>query len=255
MAVMQKIGVSCVMDIGPRSSQQDCLLAGADIFQEKRLVKTFDLIGPRVVLSVCDGLGGHAGGEAASRFACERLAARVPDCPAAPESLSFLLAEIQKEAQESSLDPDAGSTVAGMLVCDDRALIFNAGDSRVYKLSSAGITRLSHDHSFVQRMVDGSLLTKDEAFSHPFRNLVDLGVGPTFSSVWGKYTAHIHEEALKKDTWFLLCSDGLHDVLTESRIHEILMPDPLENSLELLAAAKAAKWKDNTSYIIARVDF
>jgi serine/threonine protein phosphatase PrpC len=244
-----KCTVFSAMLRGPRTRQEDCLLAGAELFQKDTLKQTKTLDTDFLVAGVCDGLGGHDQGESASRFVCEQLQARFRQDQFDPQNIGAVLAEIQVAAAER-LPENCGTTVAGLMVKNGRVIAFNAGDSRVYKITSSGMTYISHDHSLVQGLVDNALIQKDAAISHPLKNFVDFGIGPLFQDVWKDYAVHVFEDALSTDACYLICSDGVHDLMNEAEMHEILMPSPANNGQALLTALETKGLKDNTSFII-----
>jgi len=244
-----KCTVFSAMLRGPRNRQEDCLLSGTDLFQKDTLKQTKTLDTDFLAASVCDGLGGHDNGESASRFVCEQLQARFREGPFDPQNIRTVLAEIQAAAQ-GRLPENCGTTVAGLMIKNGRVIAFNAGDSRVYKITASGMTYVSHDHSLVQGLVDNALIQKDAANSHPLKNFVDFGIGPLFQDVWKDYAVHVFEDSLGADACYLICSDGVHDLMNEAEMHEILMPSPAENGQALIAALEKKGLRDNTSFII-----
>ena len=237
------------MSRGPRTRQEDCLLAGGDLFQTDDLKQTRSLNTDFLVVSVCDGLGGHDHGESASRYVCEQIQARIPGNPLEMGTIPELLAAIQADPARH-LPENCGTTVAGVMIQNERVFAFNAGDSRVYKITPAGMTCISHDHSLVQGMVDSALIQKDAATTHPLRNFVDFGIGPLFQNAWKDFAVYLFEEDLEPGAGYLICSDGVHDLVTEDQMHEILMPRPSEKGPDLLAALEQKGLRDNTSFVV-----
>jgi serine/threonine protein phosphatase PrpC len=244
-----KCTVFSAMLRGPRTRQEDCLLAMGDLIQSDNLKQTKTMDADFLLAVVCDGLGGHDNGESASRFVCQQLEGRLNRDNFDRQRIDPALCEIQAAAEEE-LTENSGTTVAGLMVKNGRAIAFNAGDSRVYKITSSGMTYVSHDHSLVQGLVDNGLIQKEDANSHPLRNFVDFGIGPLFQGVWKVYNIHTFEDAFATDEAYLICSDGVHDLMNEAEMHEILMPDPADNGPALLAALEKKGLKDNTSFII-----
>jgi len=212
--------------------------------------KSFD--SDHFLACVCDGLGGHAHGDAASRFVCEQISNRFLDAAPVPPIVQKMLAEIQQSA-EGLLPENSGTTVAGLMVAGPQGIVFNAGDSRVYRILSSGMTRLSHDHSLVQGLVDKSFIHQDTASVHPMKNIVEFGIGPLFAPDWNHLQVHIHEETLSSGDCYLICTDGLNDMMTDQELHRLLMPDPIENGKKLFATACEEKLTDNTSFVIIKI--
>ncbi|MFP4474042.1 MAG: PP2C family protein-serine/threonine phosphatase [Desulfatibacillaceae bacterium] len=240
----------CAMDVGARSNQEDCLLTGSGTHQGDSVADNGTLEGDRLVFAVCDGLGGHSGGETASLFVSRLIAEHLNDPGLPPPDVSRALSAIQKKSNHAGLPDDSGTTVAGILCADGNVTAYNAGDSRVYRLDSEGITRVSHDHSLVQRMVDSGNMAPEDAFHSPYKNVVDFGLGPGFADRWDSIEIHVRTEAARTDAWYLMCSDGVHDVLRDEEIHATLMPDPVKNGPILMEAISKRGFQDNTSYVV-----
>ena len=250
-----KATLFCSMDVGPRPNQQDAVLAAGRVYQENDVTASWEFAGHIITLEVCDGLGGHSAGEEASRYVCDKLAGAFSGGYPGPAEVDAAVAEIQASMKEGVVPFDSGTTVAALVTDGRRVMVVNAGDSRVYRVSEAGLVRVSHDHSFVQRLVDDKLLTEADAFSNPFRNLVDFGVGPIFADRWdARQPLYIFEEDCGPGATYLLCSDGVSDVLTDARMAEVLAADPLGRARELTAAIRAAGMKDNASIVMARME-
>ncbi|MDO9262557.1 MAG: protein phosphatase 2C domain-containing protein [Desulfosalsimonadaceae bacterium] len=240
------------MLIGPRNRQEDCIMDGAAVCQNDRLMSQKNIDADHLLACVCDGLGGHAHGDTASRFVCEQMNIRFSATPSGPPMVRKILAEIQQSAQ-SLLPENSGATIAGLMTAGHQVVVFNAGDSRVYRISPTGMTRLSHDHSLVQGLVDKSFIHQDTASVHPLKNIVEFGIGPLFALDWNHLLIHVHEETIADSACYLICSDGLSDILTDRELHRLLMPDPIENGKELFTAVQEKGLTDNTSFVILKI--
>lgn len=250
-----RASICCIMDVGPRPNQQDAVYSAGRVFQAEHIVMRDVFFGGLLALGVCDGLGGHAAGETASRFVCEKLEGAFVADALDPVSIGSAFGAIQADMLAGQVDPDCGTTVCALASDGKKVVVVNAGDSRVYRVGQDGLVRVSHDHSFVQRLVDDKLITDAEAFAHPFRNLVDFGLGPTFSDRWDiNQPLYFYEEKAEPGAVYMLCSDGVSDVLNEERLFEALAGDPLKNAESLLAQLKTVGMKDNASLILARIE-
>lgn len=247
-----KFTVFSAMLQGPRSKQEDCLTDGIDLYQSNQLKEKKIINTDFLLLGVCDGMGGHDQGETASRFVCEQIKQKFNPTMFSAEDVNTLLTEIQ-ETSSKHLPGNCGTTVAGMMVMDGQAIVFNAGDSRVYRISTSRMDYISHDHSLVQGLVDNLFIQQDTAPFHPLKNIIDFGIGPLFDDVWKNFNVHIIEESVSTDDWYLICSDGVNDVMNEAEMHELLMPSPIENGTSLLKALEQKGLKDNTSFIILQI--
>jgi serine/threonine protein phosphatase PrpC len=247
-----KYSVFSAMLLGPRTKQEDCILDGIDLYQADFLAQKKIIDTDFLLLGICDGMGGHDQGEAASHFVCEQIKATFDRNMFSAEKVETRLTEIQNSSA-AHLSGNCGTTVAGLMIMDDQAIGFNAGDSRIYKISPSGMDYISHDHSLVQGLVDKSFIQQDSAPFHPLKNVIDFGIGPIFNDVWKNFNIYIFEESITKDDCYLLCSDGVNDLMNETQMHKILMPSPVENGNILLEALQKKGLKDNASVIIVKM--
>jgi len=236
---------------GPRSKQEDCLLAGLDIFQSNELEKQTEIEAESLVLAVCDGLGGHQSGDLASHFVCKQLKAKYQANAFKFQSIPLILKNIQNASQHQ-LPANCGTTLAGVFADAQTVYAFNTGDSRVYQIEETTARYISHDHSVVQELIDNYLILQQTAKNHPYRNLVDFGIGPLFADSWQNHSVFVQETDCHPPATFLICSDGLSDPLTDDEIHQNLMPAPINNGTTLLANVSAKGLIDNTSFIIVQ---
>ena len=185
------------------------------------------LISP-VLLAVADGMGGHAGGEVASRIAINTLKALsevLDDTALDSESREDLLLNISfsidhELSEESSAHHELhgmGTTLTAIHINDGNIELLHIGDSRCYRWRDKKLTQLSHDHTVMQELLDQGRLTPEEVFDHPQRSLLtqvlmgDSGIDPILS---------VHD--IKGGDRFLLCSDGLSSVLSDYEITAII---------------------------------
>jgi serine/threonine protein phosphatase PrpC len=199
----------CFMDQGPRERQEDCILVGEKVFQRKHLRKKITHNDDKGVFAVCDGMGGHPGGKAASRFFCNRLRADLAQAPSLTRSETLIASLVGMQAASMSrLATGSATTLAGVAIDSRWAVIFNAGDSRVYRWRDRHLQCVSHDHSPVQEMLDHELISEEEAFVHPYRNLVSFGMGPAFTKTWREELLFFRREAMGDDIFFNLFGRG-----------------------------------------------
>jgi serine/threonine protein phosphatase PrpC len=241
------------MDIGPRKDQEDCLLIQKAVYQQKALDGQVADTSPSLLLVVCDGMGGHVEGETASRFVCEAFLKEPRRRLLTEKDMVAQLVEIQDQAL-AALPGNSGTTVAGIWLAHDRILGFNLGDSRIYRFAPDGLQYISHDHSLVQSLLDDGVITEKEAFSHPYKNVVSFGIGPAFADIWPRHAIHIFRDAPAAAATYLICSDGVNDILRDREIFEALAPAPVDNGALLMAAIKEKGLRDNTSFIIVEYE-
>jgi len=247
------VRIFSAMHKGPRDKQEDCLLVGADIFQADAFEKKSSFEAESAIFAACDGLGGHEAGDCASRFVCQQLKALHQANRFQAQTIPLMLKNIQ-DASRQQLPPNCGTTLAGLFVSRQRLYVFNAGDSRIYKIDENQAHYASHDHSVVQGLLDKYLILQETARRHPYKNLIEFGIGPLFVDAWEHHNVFVHTENFNPPLTFLLCSDGLSDQLTTEEIHRYLMPDPVKNGKALLSAVSEKGFIDNTSFIIIRFD-
>jgi len=247
-----KLEVRTVMDIGPRGGQEDAVLVGTRVYQQPNLDLQTEEEAAYVSLCVCDGMGGHAAGDICSRFVLDEFNRAFSHDTSSPEGIDVLLNMIQTDA-EGELPINSGTTIAGVVLTEAQAVVFNAGDSRVYLMRAGELRRCSHDHSYVQSLVDKGAVSEAEAFTHPYRNVVSFGVGSAFSELWGHTKVHYKVLDVKPDDTYILCSDGVTDLIEDPVMETVLGPSPITGVARLCVELKRKTLKDNTTFIIARV--
>jgi serine/threonine protein phosphatase PrpC len=210
-----------------------------------------------VLIAVADGMGGHAGGEVASKVAISTLAQILPilnNNDMDPESLEDLLLntilevddEIKLTAEANDRLSGMGTTLTAIALYRNKAYVLHNGDSRAYRFRGNELTQLTKDHSVVQELIDAGTITEAEAQVHPQRSvLTNVLMG------LGNITPLLIQYDVKAGDKFLLCSDGLTNVISNSELHEkITDPDALSNLISLTYERGAP---DNVTIIIAEV--
>ena len=216
------------------------------------------------LLALADGMGGYNAGEVASGMAT-----------------SFIKTELGRWLQEASANASDGDVRRAMDICVDNAnrAIFNAansnpqyagmgttlvvavfrdgrvllghvGDSRGYRLRGGRLTQVTHDHSLLQEQIDAGLITVEQASYSSNKNLVTRAVGVEDTVL---LETHMHE--VMPGDIYLLCSDGLSDMLDDESIGQVLQGHVSlpEAGTALIEAANDAGGKDNIAVILARV--
>jgi serine/threonine protein phosphatase PrpC len=244
-----------------RSANQDVLLAGSRLAAETNMdgVEALSLDEPRILCAVIDGMGGYAGGEMAARIVGECLLEErqaMLDAPPADmeeiilRALGAAAQRMDDLAWEDRSLGSMGATLAGMVLDGERALVFNSGDCRVYRLRNGVPEQLSRDHSEVQDLVDAGLLQREEMRFHPRKNIVtsavQAGIGPDVAPFFFNVFPVAEEDV------FFLCSDGVWEALSEKEIGECLAgTDGSSACEELRRRLLATECRDNVSFILA----
>jgi serine/threonine protein phosphatase PrpC len=212
------------------------------------------------LLAVADGMGGHAGGEVASKIAITTLAGMVPVLTAQDidtdsiedlllNSLHTIDGEIALVASDEIELRGMGTTLTALLIRDGRAALLHVGDSRCYRLRGNTFEQLTHDHTVLQELLDSGTISMSEAHDHPQRSMLTqvlMGEG-SVAPVLMVY------EVNPKDR-FLLCSDGLSSVLTEKEIKSLLKKSNRDEAVEALVEATYVNGApDNVTVVVADV--
>lgn len=204
--------------------------------------------------AICDGMGGADAGEAASCRAVKELALekRKGLQEMDPEKLTSVLQRISdrisEEASQKALK--SGTTVALVLIRDGRMMLANVGDSRIYRFRGDKLAQMSLDHTKIQKMLAMGLITPEKVKTSPVRHVITQYLGMPSGR---KVAPHIiSEEELCKNDIYVLCSDGLTDMLEDSEIEAVLQKrlEPRETAMELLKAALDNGGRDNLTVML-----
>jgi serine/threonine protein phosphatase PrpC len=226
-------------------------LAANDLERPKRIA--LQDTGPQAVV-VADGMGGHAAGDVASRLAVHTVQAGVPEV-AGPEQAAELLHRANRRVYEAMQDgtgaPGMGTTLAAVVLHPDRAVQFNVGDSRIYRMHPGGdLVQLSVDDTPGPKLADG----RTAAETTP---VVSQALGG--QTVFTPIAPHAETDTPTDGTRYLLCTDGLTDLLSAGEIGEILArADGDEGDYRtvdrLFQAAMDRGGKDNIAIALLRLD-
>ena len=208
------------------------------------------------LLMVADGMGGHAAGELASAIAVATVADLDVHPPGSDDILTSLGDAIGDVgdgiAEVIADDPELtgmGTTVTGIYWLGERIAVVHVGDSRAYLLRDGELSQITHDHTYVQTLVDAGRITEAEAMVHPRRALIMRaldGVTPVEADLTIR-------EARDGDR-YMLCSDGLSGVVTGDEIARILRDgDPTGAVTRLVDLALERGAPDNVTVVIADV--
>lgn len=173
---------------------------------------------------VADGMGGHNGGQIASRTAIDIIKntlvvenlvglsnEKIEDC------LNLCINEANKAVLSKSLNDEKldgmGTTVVICVIIKDDVYIANVGDSRLYAVRKNNIAQITKDHSYVQQLIDMGEITEKEAENHPRKNVITRAVGCDI-----KVEVDTYHYKAKKDDYILLCTDGLSNMVDNSVI-------------------------------------
>lgn len=218
---------------------------------------------------VADGVGGSEAGEVASRIAVETLTGAMPDLlgdkdrtpPAdvrtgdVPELAAFRYAvtlanrNIREEAGKGPSRTGMGTTLTALLLVRKRAFLAHIGDSRAYLLRAGKLEQLTNDHSVVAEQVRSGLLTPEKARTSPYRHVITRALG-----IDEEASPELTERAVLKNDTFLLCSDGLTEMLDDREIGMMLSEaSPRDAVKKLIDAANDRGGVDNITAVVVKV--
>lgn len=211
--------------------------------------------GPRLLM-VADGMGGHAAGELASAIAVATIADLDMTDVGQSEVLASLAESIDDVgttiSETITIDTDLtgmGTTVTGMYWLGGRIAIVHVGDSRAYLLRDGQLQQLTHDHTFVQTLVDSGRITEDEAAVHPRRSLLMRALDGTTP-----VEADLSVREARIGDRYMLCTDGLSGVVRDSELTWILATgDPTGCVTRLVDTALERGAPDNVTVVVADV--
>jgi protein phosphatase len=212
--------------------------------------------GPHLLV-VADGMGGHAAGDVASSIAIGEMVSLDSENPGAENALDLLAgalraanSELREAMRRQPELQGMGTTVTALLRTGSKIAVAHIGDSRAYLLRDGTLTQITHDHSFVQSLIDEGRITEQEAHSHPQRSLVTrvLTGQSEDEPDLAMREAHVADR-------YLVCSDGLSGFVARETIEEILVQGkpPGVTADRLVELAMRAGAPDNVTCLIGDI--
>ena len=216
------------------------------------------ILADQPVFLVADGMGGHAAGEVASHLAMATFLPLTGRRDVQTSEIGQLIAAANEAIlQAAAREPRSrgmGSTVVGLVLVADRDhdywVVFNIGDSRLYRFAQRSLEQITVDHSYVQELVEAGRIKPQEARGHPERNVVTRALGSVRmpeADYW-LFTPELGER-------YLLCSDGLSTEVEDRVIADLLheFADPVVAAEALVREAVRAGGRDNVSAVVVDV--
>ena len=245
---MMTLEIHCATDTGKARSNNEDSVASDEATQ---------------LVVLADGMGGYNAGEVASgmctSFIKSELGRWLAEASAAATDTDVRRAmdicvdnanrAIFNAANSNPQYAGMGTTLVVGVFRENRLLLGHVGDSRCYRLRSGRLAQITHDHSLLQEQIDSGLITAEQAAYSANKNLVTRAVGVEDTVL---LETHLHE--VQPGDLYLLCSDGLSDMLEDPTIEQLLLERDLlpEAAAALVAAANDAGGKDNISVILVR---
>ena len=213
------------------------------------------VIDPAVGLFVvADGMGGHNAGEVASAMAAETLHQFIADAPEASEatlSEAFCLAndQVLNAAAHNATYEGMGTTAVAACVSDGSVVFGSVGDSRIYLMRGGSLAQLTHDDSWVSRVLPADAIGSEEAARHPMRHVLTKVIG-----LREDMEPSVGSSPFESGDTLLLCSDGLHGAVDDQAIADYLRrPGSVEAiASELVEQALNAGSTDNITAVVVR---
>ena len=217
---------------------------------------------------VADGMGGLSKGDVASKIAVETIEhfvkeSRLEDItwPIKPlqeysleenrllAAISLANWNIYNEALKDPVNRGMGTTLTGFLLDGDQLVIANVGDSRIYRINDNRIQQITDDHSLVMEEVRKGNMTPEEARIHPHKHVINRALGITDST-----QADISTRKLEAEELYLVCSDGLSDMIPDQQILSIIQKNAGKSLQELgealIETAKMNGGRDNITAVL-----
>lgn len=254
MSLVGKVELASLSDVGMQRSHNEDSIASD----------------PQLGLAVlADGMGGYRAGEVASAIAVsmvveeirtgmrgigrtevDRATGLYKETLLLRQAIGKANSAIHQTAKSQPQCKGMGTTIVSVLFYDDRMTVAHVGDSRLYRLRGEDFEQITVDHSLLQELVDKGFYTREQARDSLNKNLVTRAVG-----IEADVEPDVHEAAVEPGDTFLLCSDGLSDLVADEEMHSTLKHcgENLERAAsELVAKANENGGKDNISVILAR---
>lgn len=261
-----KIRITALTDVGlVRDNNEDNFIVCCDLTNEKWMFSEefIELHNKGAVFAVADGMGGHNAGEIASDIAIKtvkKLFSEVKDVVEDDVYVKQFMCDVVKKADEEICDfsnkhPDSkgmGTTIVLAWILRQKLFVAWCGDSRAYVFDNiTGLIQISKDHSYVQELVDNGVITKEQAFYHPNKNIITRSLGNEQNKA--------HPEIIMCDLCanmrILLCSDGLNGMIEDEQIEKIIRDNKQIDKCkeELIKQALNAGGGDNVTIVLCDV--
>lgn len=252
MNIRPGIVLASLSDIGCQREENEDSFCHAEPESDEEFLKRGRLV------AVADGMGGYEGGQIASSLAVNTLRDVFLNSQAG--NSSDMLLEAFESAHTAIKDHSRGNpelkgmgtTCTAAVLHDGQLLYGHVGDSRLYLLRNSAIIRLTRDHSRVQQMVDAGLISAEDANTHPSKNILTSALGSD-STVQADFSEV--PILLQQGDVFLLCTDGLHGLVSEAEFLEVSSQNPPDKACwKLVEMAKARGGHDNITVQILRIE-
>jgi len=252
-----KIRISYITHQGKkRNHNEDAIMLMNEVIQinEMSIPIVKDIEAEKVFFAVADGIGGSKAGELASRKVLMHLKERWKSITSKEKILGLIQKthlNLIEYAQENPSVGNYGTTIAGLFIENLKAIIFNVGDSRIYRENQGFLEQLSIDQSLMQSLVDQKMITPEEAIYHPKKNVILESIGGELKkrNIEIKY----REIKIKEEDIFIICSDGLTDMLNIDEMESCLKENITISIKNLFRSTMKKGGLDNISIMIIKI--
>jgi serine/threonine protein phosphatase PrpC len=205
---------------------------------------------------VADGMGGYQAGEVASEMAARTVAQQYYADPSQDPSarlrnaVQSANAEVHRQAQSNTAHIGMGTTIVAAALVGRKAFIASVGDSRAYVIHNGKLDQITQDHSFVGEQVRAGILTKEQARSHPQRNVITRALGSQPAVSVDTFSGELTE-----GDSLVLCTDGLSGHVPDDGIRDTVLQNPPDQAVQkLIQMAKDDGGTDNITVIVLHVE-
>lgn len=211
------------------------------------------------VFILADGMGGYKGGEVASYLATKTALSYIQSnfektlkekeeiLKLVKSSMEYANMVVYEKSKEDKELEGMGTTLEVCLIYNNRAYIGHVGDSGIYRIRKEFIRKLTHDHSYVEKLVKDGTITRAEALHHPKKNMLTKALGCT-----AFVEPDVTVKGLVKDDILLMCSDGLTNMVEEAEIYKILKEDYKTAVNKLIDLANENGGYDNITAVVIK---
>lgn len=239
----------CLHEMGKRKNNEDCIYPSKEANRSRSVSNLF---------LVCDGVGGSAKGEEASKLVCEAFAETLKGRTIigekeVAEALSVAEAAVEDYVLANPTARGMATTLTLLVFHNEGATIAHIGDSRVYQIRKGKIIFRTQDHSFVNELINNRIITEQEARSHPKRNIVT-------KAIVGSNTPQVADinliSDIQKGDYFFLCTDGVLEGLTDQQLEEVLSREEVSNADKMAEILRVCvkESRDNFSAYLVPVE-
>ena len=221
------------------------------------------------LFAVADGMGGHRGGEMASAITVSTVLETITDkvnnltsdetdndtgysseSLIVQEEINLANKNVHDSSETNAQYRGMGTTIVVVLFYDNRFTVAHVGDSRLYRLRNGELEQITRDHSLMREMIDRGLYTPEEARKSLNKNLITRAIG-----IDSKVQIDIQEDVAMVNDIYLLCSDGVTDMIEDDLIKSVMIENSenLEKAAsEMIRLANEHGGKDNISALLAK---